>query len=250
MNWHNRYLQQAAWTRELRTYLFKKAGLSSAYSVLEVGCGTGAILCDCSLLDGDYSTRAALHGVDLSAAALTECRIQARGTLLACGDARYLPYLDKTFDITYCHFLLLWVKDPLRALVEMKRVTRPQGYVLALAEPDYTARVDRPLEIAWLGKQQTESLKKRGADVGLGSRLAELFYQAGISILETGVIKSLDNKTLTFKEWENEWEVLETDLEGIVQKQEIQKMKHVDELAWRHGEHIFNVPTYFSWGQV
>jgi ubiquinone/menaquinone biosynthesis C-methylase UbiE len=250
VNWHNRYLQQAAWTRELRIYLFKKAGLSGARAVLEVGCGTGAILRECSLPDADCSTSAALHGVDLSAAALTECRIQARGTMLTCGDALYLPYLDKTFDITYCHFLLLWVKDPLRALIEMKRVTRSQGFVLALAEPDYTARVDQPREIAWLGKQQTESLKRRGADVGLGSRLADLFYQAGIPILETGVIKSLDNKMLTFEEWENEWEVLETDLEGIVQKLEIQQMKHVDEQAWRRGEHIFNVPTYFSWGQV
>ena len=44
MNWHSRYLQQAAWTRELRTYVFEQAGISSANRILEVGCGTGAIL--------------------------------------------------------------------------------------------------------------------------------------------------------------------------------------------------------------
>jgi hypothetical protein len=32
MNWHTRYIQQAKWTRDLRTYLFEKAGLE------DVGC--------------------------------------------------------------------------------------------------------------------------------------------------------------------------------------------------------------------
>jgi ubiquinone/menaquinone biosynthesis C-methylase UbiE len=44
MNWHNRFLQQAGWTRDLRTYLFAQAGIERARRVLEVGCGTGAVL--------------------------------------------------------------------------------------------------------------------------------------------------------------------------------------------------------------
>ncbi|PIV25986.1 MAG: SAM-dependent methyltransferase, partial [Anaerolineae bacterium CG03_land_8_20_14_0_80_58_20] len=42
MNGHERYTQQARWTRDLRAYLFDKAGLRDARRVLEVGCGTGA----------------------------------------------------------------------------------------------------------------------------------------------------------------------------------------------------------------
>ena len=250
MNWHNRYLQQAGWTRELRAYLFRKAGFSGAQRVLEVGCGTGAIICEESLPDRDLHTHVALYGIDLSAASLAECRNHAPGAFLTRGDALYLPYLDKTFDITYCHFLLLWVGDPLRALYEMKRVTKPQGHVLAMAEPDYTSRVDRPPEMSWLGKRQTESLIEQGADVGIGSRLADLFYQAGISLLETGVIQNRGKDALTLEEWENEWSVLQADLAGTVTREELQEMKHLDEQALRRGEHEIIIPTYFAWGQV
>ena len=250
MNWHDRYLLQAGLTHELRSYLFQNAGLSTAHRVLEVGCGTGAILCEISLPDSENYTGAMLCGVDRSAAVLTECRNHAPGALLTRADALSLPFLDKTFDITYCHFLLLWVHDPLHALHEMKRVTRPQGHILVLAEPDYTARVDHPREISWLGKLQSESLERQGADVGIGSRLADLFYQAGIGILETGAIQNRVNKVLSREEWENEWSVLQADLAETVTGEELQEMKHLDEQAWRRGEHEMNIPTYFAWGQV
>jgi hypothetical protein len=46
MDWHSRYLQQAGWTSKLRGYLFQRAGVDKASRVLEVGCGTGAVLKD------------------------------------------------------------------------------------------------------------------------------------------------------------------------------------------------------------
>ena len=141
-------------------------------------------------------------------------------------------------------------KIQLKALHEMKRVTRAHGHILALAEPDYTARVDKPQVISWLGKRQTESLIDQGADVALGSRLADLFHQVGITILETGMIKNRGNKGQTYQEWQNEWKVLQADLAGTITAKELQEIKDLDELAWRRGEHELNVPTYFAWGQV
>ena len=71
MNWHARYTQQSKWTRDLRAYLFEKTGLTRAKHVLEVGCGTGAIL-------STLATSASLHGLDLDRVALTQCRIHAQ----------------------------------------------------------------------------------------------------------------------------------------------------------------------------
>ncbi len=243
MNWHERYIQQAAWTRDLREYLFQQTGLSNANSVLEIGCGTGAIL-------SSLRTSAAMHGLDLDNASLINCHKHVSNACLTRGDARCLPYRSKSFDITYCHFLLLWVNEPLKAIYEMKRVTKRKGHILAFAEPDYTSREDQPTQLAMLGKWQTESLKRQGADVGLGRHLSGLFHQAGIKIIETGTIKNRGLEALNPEEWKNEWTVLESDLTGFVSAEEIQKMRLLDEEARRRGTRILNVPTYFAWGQV
>ncbi|MBL8102018.1 MAG: methyltransferase domain-containing protein [Anaerolineales bacterium] len=238
MNWHTRYLQQAVWTRDLRKYLFDQAGLTNASRVLEVGCGTGAIL-------REIKSVASPHGLDLELDSLSICRIHAPAALLTRGDAHSLPYPDDSFDIVYCHFLLLWVKDPLQVLREMARVGR---CVLAFAEPDYSQRVDEPAELKKLGKWQLDALIRQGADPSFGSRLAETFYQAGIQLIETGSIQSAE-KRRSADEWENEWAVIQADLEGTVPGEEIQKMRILDENARRNGDRVLHVPTYFAWGK-
>ena len=243
MDWHRRYLQQASWTRDLRAYLFKQAGLDEASRVLEVGCGTGAIL-------AELPTQKSLHGLDIEPVALAQCRIYSSHAVLVQGDALQLPYMSKTFDIVYCHFLLLWVEDPLQALLEMKRVTRKDGYMLAFAEPDYTARVDEPRELIPLGQWQAESLRRQGADPELGRRLGDLFFRAGIELLETGTIQGAESEP-SAEDWETEWAVLESDLAGLgISSVDIHKMKHLDRQARLRGERTLHVPTYFAWGRA
>jgi ubiquinone/menaquinone biosynthesis C-methylase UbiE len=242
MEWHRRYLQQAQWTRDLRAYIFKKTGFNDTSLVLEVGCGTGAILTE-------FPHRPFLHGLDIDFAALTQCHIHAPTVSLVQGDALRLPYSNQIFDIVYCHFLLLWVRDPLQALFEMTRVTKAGAYVIAFAEPDYKARVDQPQALIPLGKWQTESLQRQGADPSLGARLADLFFRAGIKLNETGPIQNAV-QNLSPKEWETEWAVLESDLDGVIPKEEIYRMKDLDQQAWTRGERVLNVPTYFAWGHT
>jgi ubiquinone/menaquinone biosynthesis C-methylase UbiE len=242
MDWHRRYLQQANWTRDLRTYLFKRAGLDHASHVLEVGCGTGAVL-------SELPDHPALHGVDIDHESLARCQIHAPAASLTQGDALHLPYPNKVFDIVYCHFLLLWVGNPLQALLEMKRVAKTGAHVIAFAEPDYTARVDEPRELVHLGYWQAKSLKRQGADPGLGAQLADLFFKAGLEIIETGIIQG-QNHELTPEGWEIEWSVIESDLAGYISREEILKMKKLDQEARARGERVLYVPTYFAWGRV
>jgi SAM-dependent methyltransferase len=242
MDWHRRYLQQAKWTRDLRTYLFQNAGLSKGSCVLEVGCGTGATL-------SELPNHVSVHGIDTDSAALAQCQLHVPAAFLVRGNALQLPYSNKTFDIVYCHFLLLWVKDPLQALLEMKRVTKTGAHILAFAEPDYTARRDEPRELAPLGQWQAESLRRQGADPGLGARLADLFFRAGIELLETGTIQSAKSDPSP-EDWETEWAVIESDLAGFIPSEDIYKMKKLDQQARERGERELHVPTYFAWGRA
>ena len=243
MNWHKRFLQQAGWTRDLREYLFKQAGLDRARCVLEVGCGTGAVL-------ADLLTPTAIHGLDIDPARLVEAQTHAPKASLLCADALRLPYAPASFSITFCHFLLLWVSDPVLALTEMKRVTQKGGAVLALAEPDHTLRQDWPPTLAPLGRCQTESLRLQGADPSLGSRLGDLFHQAGIRLLEWGPLRGGGGHSLLPSDWELEWEVLESDLAGILPKDQVQRMKALDQAARVGGERTLHVPTFYAHGVV
>jgi len=240
MNWHTRYTQQAKWTRQLRDYIFNKIKLNDTYSVLEVGCGTGAIL-------SELPTHLSLNGLDIDSDALAQCQAYVPSASLIRGNALQLSYSNNSFDIVFCHFLLLWINDPFSSLLEMKRVTKVGGYIIAFAEPDYTSRIDKPEGLVQLGKWQTESLKRQGANPGFGARLGETFYQAGIKLIESGPIQKVENKA-SVDDWQIEWQVIESDLAGWVPNTDIQKMKLMDAAARERQERVLYVPTYFAWG--
>lgn len=244
MNWHTRYQQQARWTGNLRAYLFEKVGLAAAGQILELGCGTGALLESLPVKAG-----AAVHGADWNLASVMEACLHAPGVSLLCADGHCLPYPHSTFDLTFCHYLLLWVKNPAQVLAEMRRVTRPGGAVLALAEPDYGGRIDYPPALETLGRLQAESLRTQGADPQMGRKLAGLFAGAGLRQVETGILGS--EWRISLPPTDNlEWEVLQSDLAGNLPAQDIEKMRELDEEAWQTGQRVLFVPTFFAWGQV
>ncbi len=255
MDWNRRYLQQAAWTRQLRTYLFEKARLLNARRVLEVGCGTGAVMRDALppttwLSPGQRERKPVLFGIDIDLDALDQCRINAPSTLIACADALALPFQSSMFDLVFCHYLLLWVRQPLAALEEMKRTTVRGGQILALAEPNYADRIDEPAELGPAGRLQTRSLELQGADVAIGSRLGDLFRRAGIGILETGLIQPTTADMYSDEAARAELSVLQADLQGLLGPDEIARIQQLDADARKRGARRTYVPTYFAWGQV
>lgn len=239
--WHNRYLQQAGWTAQSRMYLYQKAGLTSASRVLEPGCGTGAILADCPA--------SSLFGLDWDITGLRVAHRTVPHARLTCGNGMNLPYPPGVFDACICHFYLLWVEGEI-AIIEMCRVTRPGGVVIALAEPDYGGRIDRPIELAELGRLQGKALEQQGADPMTGRKLAKMFTLAGLKNITTGVMGGEWNQRPLDAAWEQEWAALEHDLGDSLGQQRFEELRRLDAAAWAHGERILFVPTFYAIGFV
>ena len=243
LDWHKRFEQQARWTQDLRRYLYPRVGLSEAECILDVGCGTGALLGELKSLSD-----ALVFGMDIQRESL-ELAQTNQGVLLSQGDAHHLPYPKNSFDITQCHFTLMWVSDPKEVLDEMVRVSNTGGVVIALAEPDYGGRVDYPIELEQIGEWQIESLKTQGADPFMGRKLSALFSGAGLINVETGVLGAQWTGTQSKDEVDLEWAVLESDIEKTFRDLESLKIfKEIDKTSRERGERVLYVPTFYAIG--
>jgi len=241
VDWNRRYFQQGRWTKPLRDYLITGVGLQPTSRTIEVGCGTGAICSDLQLSSPGFH-----HGLDVNFPGLL---IATRNNLkigFSCGNALELPFPEATFDLVYCHYFLLWVSKPLQALLEMNRILKPGGTLLVFAEPDHKSRIDFPSDLEFLGKLQSESLKKQGADVSIGRKLSFLLTESGFMNIEYGV-SGFQSPIKSIPEWwESEWEIIFDDLREIMDKNELVKLREMDKSYWESGARVLWVPTFYA----
>jgi ubiquinone/menaquinone biosynthesis C-methylase UbiE len=123
----------------LRSHRWRTAENSAGYllphlrpgqALLDVGCGPGNITLD-------LATRVApgpALGIDAAAdaiAAATEANTEPERVTFAVGDVYALDAADDTYDVVHAHQVLQHLSDPVAALREMRRVTRPGGIVAA-----------------------------------------------------------------------------------------------------------------------
>jgi SAM-dependent methyltransferase len=179
---------------ELRAIL-DMVPLTSDDCVLDLACG-----------DGWYSIEFARRvrevvAVDLSPAYLDLARQNAADTPYAerirfeQAGADALPFADHTFDVAWCAQSFYSLPDPLAALREMARVTRPGGCV-AVLENDTLHHLLLPwpaeLELA-VRQAQLQALAARNAEQGadkfyIGRNLCGVFRQVGIEPCEIRTI--------------------------------------------------------------
>jgi ubiquinone/menaquinone biosynthesis C-methylase UbiE len=241
--WHQRYTAQADWTQHIRQYILKKTGLVASERILEIGAGTGAVL-------SALSKEGAFHfsGVDLDHPSLTIALSINPNFDLAQADGHRLPFATDSFGLSFCHYLLMWVKSPQQILHEMTRVTRPGGWVIAMAEPDHQARIDYPPPLDLLGARQTQTLQDQGVDVYMGRKLRSLFHQFELVEVEVGILSA---------QWDGlpvwdptEWMMLQADLTGQLSPEELVDYQHIDRQEHQTGQRILFIPTFYALGKV
>jgi len=174
-DWHDRYQIQAQWTRALRLYFFELLKSHTQEKILDIGCGTGALLPDLQAL-----SPAEIYGADIKINNLNHAQQTSPDSHLIGADVFHLPFEDDSFNLVLCHYFLLWTGSPTGALKEMHRITADQGYVVAFAEPDYGGRIDYPPEFIQIREHQITSLITAGADPPDGQVIKELVFRIRI----------------------------------------------------------------------
>ncbi len=103
--------------------------------VLDLGCGRGGVV---ELIWRDVKLAA---GIDPDSPSLAEHR--AAGLPVVRGVGERLPFVDETFDLVVCLWVLEHLRDPAVTLHEVRRVLRPGGHFVFL-----TPNTRNPLMLA------------------------------------------------------------------------------------------------------
>lgn len=231
--------RQSLWLRESWTWLLQRHVLKAwtrpgRPTALDVGCGPGFVMETLApLLD--------VQGADIDPEAVAECR--RRGLRATEADAHSLPFDDGSFDVVYCSFLLLWVKDPVKVVSEMARLSR--GWVACLAEPDIGARIDFPEELSPLAKIAEDGVRGEGGDPLIGRKLRGIFGACGLEA-ETGVHPGVWGIEKLREEAEGEWKYLELTARDEGQKAKLSELKPVWDRALRDGTLFTFDPVFYA----
>jgi SAM-dependent methyltransferase len=143
--------------------------------VLDVGCGPGG---DLVAIGVERSV-----GVDPS---VTMCRrAGARGGRVLRSDAVALPFIDEAFAACRADRVLQHLRDPLAALRELVRVTRPGG-AIAIADPNQETLT---IDVDGVPRSLIERVTTLRRDVGyrngrLASRLPALLTELGVDAVQ------------------------------------------------------------------
>ena len=182
------------------------AHLRAGMDLLDVGCGPASITADLA----ERVAPGRVVGLDAAAGALEAARatLRERGLSeqveLTCGDIMALPFEDASFDVVHAHQVLQHLADPVGALAEMRRVTRPGG-IVAVRDAVYSAMTWFP-EPA--GMEQWRSVymataRANGGEPDAGSRLLSWAREAGFADV-TASASTWCYATLTDRDWQSQ----------------------------------------------
>ena len=98
---------------------------------------------------------------------------------------------------------------------------------------------------------QAAALRSQGADPERGRELAHLFIDAGLIQVEAGLLGGQFTAVQSMQGFEQEWRVIQADLEGQADAPELEKFRRLDEAPRKKGERILSPsPTFYAVGQV
>jgi len=244
-DWHSRFLQQSSWTIEARAFILNSLKLPENPKLLEIGSGTGVILDQMEKLSGSPCL-----GLDINWQNIKYNRNKSPNQDLLLADGHSIPLKSHSFDLVYCHYLMLWIKDPVELLKEMSRITKKQGWICCFAEPDYQARIDFPNLNLQIGQKQNVALLAQGVRLDTGRQVANWLSKLGLINIHWGILGSHQQLKLEPDDIQNELKVIKNDLKMTLTQEEIEiLLSDYSRKLIKEGSISF-IPTFYTYAQV
>ena len=122
-------LQMGRHSRQLAPLFVGFAATGAEKTALDVGCGTGNLAVQLA----KNSNLELIEAFDFSPAYIAYAKTKGADPRInfRVADACAIPFNDATFDLTLSMLVLAFIPEPLRAVREMVRVTKPGGTVAA-----------------------------------------------------------------------------------------------------------------------
>ena len=164
--------------------------------LLDAGCGAGSITIGLAEATEDGEA----IGIDAFEEAIEAARSMAsslgRSSSLRfeVADINALPFEEASFDAVFCHAVLQHLPDPLAALRELRRVTRPGG-VIGVADADLDGSIMAPPDPAIDAAGKLLNALRRhtsGGDLRIGKHLRRLLHESGFERVTASVRADYD----------------------------------------------------------
>lgn len=240
---HRQLQRQSLWLREsigwlIRTRIGAQENSESMLSALDVGCGPGIVM---DMLRPFFTST----GIDMDPRMVRAC--SDNGLDVTQAMAENLPFEDGSFDVVYCSWLLLWLREPSEAVEEMKRVSR--RWVFCMAEPDYGGRIDHPEGLAELGHILAEGIRKDGGDPHIGRKLRDVFNRCGLEP-EVGIHPGVWDIGRLREEAEAEWDFVRMTAGASVDSETLNGLKDSWDRALADGTLMQFNPVFYALARV
>jgi len=139
--WTREWMSQRTAARELA---FAVPHLRPGMQVADCGCGPGSI----TIGVAEIVAPGQVTGIDVEPRQIETARALAKergvgNVRFETGSIYELPFPDESLDAAVAHFVIEHVREPIRALREMRRVLKPGGFA-AIKDPYYPAFTFRP----------------------------------------------------------------------------------------------------------
>jgi len=183
---HESVLRSHTWRTAENSAGYLLGRLRPGIDLLDVGCGPGTISLDFARRVAPGRVVAIDRSPDVVAQARRLAASQRGGVAISfeVADVYALDFPDASFDVVHAHQVLQHLTDPIAALREMRRVTRPGGTV-AVRDSDYScfswAPLD-PLLSRWLDVYRAVARRNR-AEPDAGRFLKAWARKAGFESL-------------------------------------------------------------------